>query len=496
MALQLHNTLTQRKEEFVPARPGEVRMYHCGPTVYSSPHIGNFRTFLLADLLRRFLEDRGYRVHQVMNVTDVGHLTNDADEGEDRMEIAARREKLDPWKIARKYEDEFRECLAKLHFRVPHEIPRATEHIAEMGAIIQDLLRKGHAYQVPSGNVYFAIESFPGYGKLSKKVIEDLEEGYRVEVKGEKRNPKDFALWKVDPKHIMQWDAPFAGGVRGFPGWHIECSAMSMKYLGPNLDVHTGGEDNLFPHHECEVAQSEAHTGRPPFARYWLHVKHLLVDGKKMAKSQGNFVTVQQVLDKGYSGVELRYALMRVHYRQTSNFTWAGLDEARTALNRVRESRGRVARIATGREPAGPDDLAPEIARADAAFTTALEDDLNTSEALAAVFEFVRVLNKARPSVAGADAARRAFARFEDVLGCLGSEPPPSEVLGRAALQGGAGLEAGASAVPAEVQTLLAQRQAARKAKDFAEADRLRDELARRGWKIVDTPQGPRLAPA
>ncbi len=473
--IRLHNTLTQRLEPFVPLVDGRVSMYHCGPTVYSSPHIGNFRSFLLADLLRRFFEDQGLRVHQVMNVTDVGHMTDDeADRGEDKLEAAARKEKLDPWAIARKYEDEFRDCLAKLRFRMPHELPRATDHIAEMGAIIDDLLQKGFAYQV-NGNVYFAIEKFPAYGKLSKKVLDDLVEGARVAVLDEKRDPRDFALWKVDDKHLMQWEAPFRGGVRGFPGWHIECSAMAMKYLGHSFDLHTGGEDNLFPHHECEIAQSEAHTGEP-FVRTWLHVKHLLVDGQKMSKRTGNFTTVQQVLDRGYTGVELRYALLRVQYRQTLNFTMQGLDEARAAIQRVQGARERLVRLRDGVDLAGRDDVTTVVREAVDAFVAALSEDLNTSEALAAVFGLVTAVNKRTPDVDGARVALSAFARFEDVLACFGDEPT-----------------AQAPQAPPEVEALLASRQAARKSKAFAEADRLRGEIEAAGWRIVDTAAGPRL---
>src|SRR5687767_12439702 len=273
MAIRLHNSLTRTLEELRPREPGHVRMYHCGPTVYSSPHIGNFRSFLFADVLRRFVEDRGFRVTQVMNVTDVGHMTqDDEDRGEDKLEAAARKLGRDPWAIARHYEDEFHDCQRKLLVRLPHHMPRATEFVPQMGAIIQTLLEKGFAYQV-NGNVYFEIAKFPEYGKLSGKVLDELEEGARVAVNTEKKDPRDFALWKVDPKHLMQWDAPFRGGQRGFPGWHIECSAMSAHYLGQPIDVHTGGEDNVFPHHECEIAQSEAATGRP-FVKLWLHARH------------------------------------------------------------------------------------------------------------------------------------------------------------------------------------------------------------------------------
>ena len=475
MAIRLYNTLTNRKDELVPIEPGKIGMYHCGPTVYSSPHIGNFRSFLVADLMRRFFEDRGYEVYQVMNITDVGHMTaDDEDSGEDKMARAARKEQLDPYKVARKYEDEFTRCLEQLCFRVPHLLPRATEHVEEMGAMIGELLAKGFAYQV-DGNVYFEISKFSGYGKLSNKVLDDLVEGARVAVNDEKRDPRDFALWKVDPDHLMQWEAPFPGGSKGFPGWHIECSAMSMKYLGSSFDIHTGGEDNLFPHHECEVAQSEAATGGR-FVNIWLHVKHLLVDGQKMSKSEGNFLTVQAVLDRGYSGGELRYALSRVQYRKSLNFTWAGLEEARAAIQRVRQSWEKVARIVRGESPAGSDSLAAVVDRSEEGFTAALEDDLNTSEALAEVFALVGEVNRSDPDQESARLADRAFRRFQDVLVVFGE---PSESVG--------------ARVPADLMAKALAREEARKAKDFAEADRLRDEIQAAGFQIVDTAAGPRL---
>ena len=478
MPIRFHNSFTRQLEELRPLVPGTVAMYHCGPTVYSSPHIGNFRSFLFADVLRRFLEDQGLRVRQVMNVTDVGHMTqDDEDRGEDKLDAMARKLGKDPWAIARHYEDEFHDCQNRLLVRLPHHMPRATEYIAQMGRIIGDLLARGYAYQVPTGNVYYRIARFPAYGQLSGKVLEELEEGARVQVNPEKEDPRDFALWKVDPKHIMQWEAPFHGGVRGFPGWHIECSAMAMDLLGQQVDIHTGGEDNMFPHHECEIAQSEAHTGKR-FAGIWMHARHLLVDGTKMSKSLGNFFTVAEILGRGYSGLELRYALVRVQYRQALNFTLAGLDEARSAIQRVAQCRSRLARVRAGVEPAGPDGLAAEVQRAHDAFTAAMSEDLNVSEALAAVFALVGEANKARPSVAGADLALRAFARFEDVLGCFGAEPAAREE------------------APAELQELLAQRVAAKAAKDWAQADALRARIAAAGWKIVDTAQGARLEKA
>ena len=476
MAVRLYNSLSRSLEELRPLQPGKVTMYHCGPTVYSSPHIGNFRSFLFADVLRRFVEDQGYEVTQVMNVTDVGHLTlDDIEGGEDKLEAASKKTGMTAWDIARKYEDEFHECQRQLHVRLPHHMPRATDFIDEMGAIIDDLLQKGYAYQV-AGNVYFEVAKFPGYGKLSGKVLDELEAGARVAVNAEKKDPRDFALWKVDDKHQMQWDAPWQGGARGFPGWHIECSAMSQHYLGEQIDIHTGGEDNMFPHHECEIAQSEAHTGRP-FVSIWMHARHLLVDGTKMSKSLGNFFTVADILAKGYSGLELRYALVRVQYRQTLNFTLKGLDEARAAIARVNGARQRLVRIRDGQEPAGGDDLDVAVQHANEAFTAAMCDDLNVSEALAAVFEFVGACNRATPSIGGAKAALSAFARFEDVLGCFGPEPSA---------------DATADA-PAELRELLAQRQAAKQAKDWVLADALRDRITAAGFRIVDTAAGPRL---
>ncbi len=479
MPIRLYNSLTRSLQDLEPRTPGVVTMYHCGPTVYSSPHIGNFRSFLFADVLRRFVEDQGYRVQQVMNVTDVGHLTNDdLETGEDKMEAASRKTGLTAWDIAKKYEAEFHDCQQKLFVRTPHHMPRATEYIAPMGAIIDDLLQKGVAYQ-KNGNVYFEVAKFPGYGKLSGKVLDELEAGARVAVNDEKKDPRDFALWKVDSKHQMQWDAPFRGGVRGFPGWHIECSAMSMQLLGPQIDVHTGGEDNMFPHHECEIAQTEAHTGKP-FVGIWMHARHLLVDGTKMSKSLGNFFTVADILGKGYSGLELRYALVRVQYRQALNFTLKGLDEARAAIGRVQQCRQRLVRVRDGLERAGTDDLAAACTAANDAFTAAMQDDLNVSGALAAVFDFVALANKAPVSVAGAKAALAVFARAEDVLACFGPEPKADTT----------------SDAPAELLALLEQRKAAKKGKDFAAADRIRDQIAAAGWKIVDAPTGARLEKA
>lgn len=452
-------------------------MYHCGPTVYSSPHIGNFRSFLFADVLRRFVEDQGYEVTQVMNITDVGHLTlDDIEGGEDKMEAESKRTGRTAWDIANEYIDEFHECQRQLQVRTPHHMPRATDFIEQMGVIIEDLLKKGIAYQV-NGDVYFEVAKFEPYGKLSGKVLDDLEAGARVAVNADKKDPRDFALWKVDDKHQMQWDGPFEGGQRGFPGWHIECSAMSMHYLGKSIDIHTGGEDNVFPHHECEIAQTEAHTGER-FVGLWMHARHLLVDNTKMSKRLGNFFTVSDILAKGYTGRELRFALIRVQYRQSLNFTLAGLTEGRAAIARVNEARKNLVRVRDGADRAGADGLAAAVQTANDTFTASMQDDLNVSEALAAIFDFVTACNKAAASVAGATAALQAFARFEDVLAVFGDEPKVT------------------SDAPAELLALLDQRKEAKANKDWAAADKIRDEVSAAGWKIVDTPAGARLEKA
>ena len=296
MTLHVYNTLTNQKEEFTPLEPGRVRMYNCGPTVYSRVHIGNLRAFLFADLLRRWLEFEGYQVTQVMNITDVGHLTDDADDGEDKLQKQAEKDGLDPMEIARAQSVLFFGDLEKLGCKRAAVYPKATDHITQMLSMIGALIEKGFAYQVGE-NVYFEVAKFPEYGKLSGNRVEALDAGSRIEVLDEKRSPADFALWKSDPKHLMKWESRY--GDHGFPGWHIECSAMAREHLGDQIDIHTGGEDNVFPHHECEIAQTEAFTGEP-FAKYWMHTKFLQVDGGKMSKSLGNVYTLDDVEERGY----------------------------------------------------------------------------------------------------------------------------------------------------------------------------------------------------
>ncbi len=482
MALFLTNSLTRRKEEFIPLEAGRVGMYNCGPTVYGFAHIGNFSSFLMADLLRRHLEYSGYRVTQVMNITDVGHLTDDAvadARGEDKLECKAREEKKNPWEIARFYEEAFHQDRKRLNLLDAHHFPRATEHIPEMIGIIEELLRAGLAYEA-GGQVYFEIAKFPRYGILSGNTPAELlaGAGNRVEEDPAKRQPLDFCLWKKDPKHIMQWDSPWG---RGFPGWHIECSAMSRRYLGSVFDIHTGGEDNIFPHHDCEIAQSSGGEDRI-FARYWIHRRHILVDGKKMSKSEGNFYTIGDLIQKGYSAVEIRYALLSAHYGAQLNFTLGGLDAAREAIRRMRHFRDDMRSRPPG--PAGVEAVQALAARSDAAFRSSMDDDLNISAALAAVFSFIREAHKLAATRAQGEAATKRLEEWDRVLGVL---RPVAEEAG----QGTDGSTSGRLS-PGEIETILEEREEARRRKDYAESDRLRRILLEKGVAIKDGPQGTR----
>ncbi len=473
--MRVHNTFAKSLEDFVPLEAGKVRMYNCGPTVYDSPHVGNFRTFTFADTLRRYLEYRGFAVTQVMNLTDVGHLTrDDVEQGGDKMEEGLRRlqargvDVKDPWQVAEHYIGEFHAARKALGFRDAHHFPRATAYVPQMISMIQALLRSGHAYVV-GGNVYYEVAKFPEYGRLSGNTREQLVAGSRVDVNPEKRDPADFALWKTDPGHLMQFDSPWG---RGFPGWHIECSAMSRELLGATFDIHTGGEDNIFPHHECEIAQSESATGKP-FSKYWMHARHLMWDGKKMSKSQGTFFTIQDLLDRGYSGADIRYALATTHYRQQVNYTMKSFDDAKASVGRLREFGSRLAAA-----PAGSGDALGAIsASATARFTAAMDEDLNTSGAAGALHEFVREVNRVLDA-GGADPrpAREAFAGFDSVFNFLHG--------------------AGAAGAPPEVVALAEQRKAARAAKNWAESDRLRLEIQKLGWVLKDSKDGFELKKA
>ena len=464
MALQFYNTLTKTKQEFTPLQEGKVMMYNCGPTVYNYATIGNFRSFLLADVLRRYLEYKGYEVKQIMNLTDVGHMTTDADEGEDKLEKAARELKKDPWQLAEFYAQAFFEDIDSLGIVRAHKYPRATEHIPEMIELVQKLIDNGHAY-VSGSSVYYDLSSFPQYGQLSGNTLEKLQAGARVEINPEKRDPHDFALWKSDPHHIMQWASPWG---RGFPGWHLECSAMSMKYLGPTLDIHTGGEDNIFPHHECEIAQSEGANG-VQFVRYWLHTRFLLVEGSKMSKSLGNFYTLRDLREKGYDPLAVRYLLISTTYRQPLNFTFEALEAAQETLRRIRDF---MLRLNEAQGEGSTPEVAEAITVARADFEAALDDDLNMSKGLAALFDFTHNINRLNLTVQDAQAAAAMMNGFNKVLGII--EVEREEVL------------------PEEIERLIEERQQARKNKDFRKADEIRDSLHRRGIVLEDTPHGVR----
>lgn len=473
--IKLYDSLTKKKHLFRPLKPGHATLYSCGPTVYDYVHIGNLRAFLLSDLLRRFLEHRGLEVTQVMNITDVGHMLADADEGEDKIEVAAAKAGTSPLEVAKFYTEAFFKDIDRLGVRRAAVYPRASEHVPEMIALVEKLLANNCAYQVttPEGgiNIYFDVAAFADYGKLSGNRVDRLSAGARIEVRTEKRHPADFALWIHNTRHLLQWESPWGPG---YPGWHLECSAMSMKYLGETIDVHTGGEDNKFPHHECEIAQSECATGKL-FVRYWLHLTHLMVEGEKMSKSKGNFFTLEDLLAKGHDPRAVRYLLMSTHYRQPLNFTMAGLEGAKSALSRI-DNVADAVRSYAPREAGRADKLgAPHLKRFDAA----LDDDLNIAEALAVVFDFVREgnegLSTGTMTMREKLGAEQFLAAAGDVLGFT---------FGRAASD---------AEIPASVLALVEKRQAARDAKRFAESDELRAEIARLGYVIEDSKEGMKV---
>jgi cysteinyl-tRNA synthetase len=442
-------------------------MYNCGPTVYGRAHIGNFRAYLFADTLRRWLEVSGYEVRQVMNITDVGHLLDDADEGEDKIEAQARREKLDPWAISRRHTEQFFADLSDLGCLPARVYPKASEHIPEMLEMIAGLVEKGYAYQI-GGDVYYEVGKFPRYGRLSGNTVAELEAGARIDVREEKRHPADFALWKSDPHHLMKWPSRY--GEHGFPGWHIECSAMARRHLGDRIDVHTGGEDNVFPHHECEIAQTEAFTGQP-FATYWMHTKFLQVDGGKMSKRLGNCYSLDDVRAKGFSIRALRFSLLRGHYRTPLNFTWDILREAQSVLENLDDLVVRLRRVQSGAAGAASADVGlDEVGQAIAEFRAGMDDDLNVPRAVAALMALRSLaLEDHLGSMAAAQALQFVVHTANRTLGCIQVEE---------------------GTLAAEVEAKIRERLAARKARDFARGDALRDELVRMGISLEDTKSG------
>ena len=457
--MRLYNTLTRRLEDFAPLDGRIVRMYTCGPTVYDVAHIGNLRTFLFSDLLARTLAFLGWEVRNVMNITDV----------DDKTIAGARSKGVSLHEFTRTYERLFFEDLHTMGIRPAWKYPRATEHIPEMLDLIQTLIEKGHAY-VREGSVYFDISTFPRYGALSG-VSATTEQAYsRLEAdEYERDDVRDFALWKAAKPDEPTWESPWGPGR---PGWHIECSVMSTKYLGTTLDIHVGGVDLIFPHHENEIAQTEAATGEK-FVRFWVHVEHLLVDGQKMSKSLGNFYTLRDLIARGFQPKAVRHQLMTAHYRKQLNFTLDGLAQSTAAVFRLWDFMDRLQEVQ--REGEASDETAGEVAQAERDFEAALRDDVNIPEALGVVFDLVKTINPrlARGALTRGDAqAVLVFlTRADDVLGIM---------------------EHDRGALDAEVERLIAQRDEARKARDFARADEIRAELANRGIILEDTPHGTR----
>lgn len=461
---KIYNTMNRRLEELVPLKDNHVRMYTCGPTVYNYAHIGNYRAYMFEDLLRRWIQYKGFKVTQVQNLTDV----------DDKTIRGSREAGVSLNKFTQQYKDAFFEDLKTLNIEPAEHYPAATDCIPEMIEIIQKLFDKGLAYPSDDGSVYFAIDKFPEYGKLAHLDREGMRSGARVaQDEYDKDNAADFALWKgydEDDGDVV-WDSPWG---KGRPGWHLECSAMSMKYLGESFDLHTGGVDNIFPHHEDEIAQSEGANGKL-YSKYWMHCAHLQVDGKKMSKSEGNFYTLREILDKGWSGREIRYELIGTHYRQSLNFTFDSLKAARAALARLDEFYAKLKEAAGDKTEAGE---LPQWAKTLAEkFEAALDDDLNIAGALGALFDGVHEGNKALASMDAETAAAvvKLWKKLDTVLGFL--EPP-------------------AAAAPAEIVDMANARAEAKKNKDWAEADRLRDAIAAAGWIVQDTPTGPKLKKA
>lgn len=452
--IQLFDTYKRQKRVFIPLEDGKVKIYTCGPTVYDYPHIGNLRAYVFADILRRMFEFNGYKVTQVINITDVGHLRSDADEGEDKVEARAREQKRSAWEITEFFTNLFKQNLLILNVESPTVFSKATEHIAEQIALVERLEKLGYTYKISDG-IYFDTSKLAEYGRLARLDIDGIMSGARVEKNPEKRNPTDFALWKFSPKdqkRQMEWSSPW--GI-GFPGWHIECSAMAIKYLGETIDVHTGGIDHIPVHHTNEIAQSETATGKQ-FARYWMHVAFITVDGGKMAKSKGNFFTLQDIVDKEYDPLSFRYLLLTAKYSAGLNFTWNSLSGAQKALSSLRE---RIAECESAN--AKPDEnILGE-------FKSYINDDLNTPQAIAFLWKVVG-------SPISSAVKRATFTEFDKALGLNLMKTKENDI-------------------PEGINTLIAKREALRKEKKWDEADRVRIELESQGYKVKDTKEGSRV---
>lgn len=454
--LKLYNTLTRKKEEFVPIKKGTVKMYSCGPTVYNYAHIGNMRAYIFMDTLRKVLKYNGYKVKHVMNITDVGHLVSDADEGEDKMAKTARIENRSVYEIAKEYTDAFMKDIKALNIDTPEHIAKATEHIREMEIYVNDIVKNGYAYETSKG-VYFDTSKLPNYGKmLSNNNIDDLKAGARVEVDTEKRNPQDFALWIKAPKeHIMKWNSKWG---LCYPGWHIECSAMSRKYLGDKFDIHTGGVDHIPIHHENEIAQSIGATGHN-LANYWMHVEFLLIDGGKMSKSLGNVYTLNDLKAKGIDALSYRYFTYSSHYRNKLNFTWDAIKSAKNSLNKLRDM------IALHKDVNKKIDK-NIISKYEEQFLDAINDDMNMPVAISIVWEIAKEKEKSNDFY-------ELIKKFDSVLS-LDLDKNDKEDIN----------------IPEDIKLILNERKDARKNKNFAKSDELRDKLKELGYIVKDTKDG------
>ena len=460
MPVQLYNTLTRTKEEFKPLEGNTVRIYSCGPTVYSYAHIGNFRTYVLMDTLRRVLKYNGYDLKHVMNITDVGHLESDSDDGEDKMVKAAKKENKDPYEIATYYSDIFFRDMQRLNIQKPEIIAKATEHITEMLEFVQGLVKNGYAYETSKG-IYFDISKLDKYPILSNRKIDEQIAGARVDVDTEKRNPYDFALWiKAPENHIMKWESPWG---LSYPGWHIECSAMGRKYLGDQFDIHTGGIDHIPTHHENEIAQSKGLTGKIP-AKTWMHVEFLQVDGGKMSKSLGNTYTLDQLQEKGIEPLAYKLFCFTAHYRTKLNFTFDIALSTQKALNRLRE--GFV------KHEEGLENIPEEkIKEYENKFLETINDDLNMPSAMGLIWEIVRAPEKSKQYA-------KLLLKFDEVLGLdLANSKKYLETMQNVEL-------------PDEIKALLEERKQARENKDWALSDKIRDMLKEKGYTVKDTKEG------
>jgi len=476
--LKVYNTLTRKKEDFEPLHKPFVGVYVCGPTVYEDPHLGHAKSYVSFDVIVRFLGVEGYKVRYVQNITDVGHLLGDGEDGEDRVQKKARVEKLEPVEIAQKYENHFFRDMDRLNCLRPDISCRATGHIPEMIELVERLIERGYAYVV-DGNVYFDVSRFKDYGKLSGRRVEELIEGARVKVAEGKRHPADFALWKkADALHLMQWASPWG---RGYPGWHLECSVMSMKYLGDSIDIHGGGIDNQFPHHECEIAQSEAATGKQ-FVKYWLHNNMVTVDGQKMSKSLGNFVTLDELFEK-YDPMTVRFFLLQGHYRSPQDFSDQALDAAQKGYNRLAQTALRVRRL-LGEHRTKTVEVKGKWADYRTRFFAFMEDDFNTSGALSVLFDLVKeiTINSEKYEILKVwgpepeeqlKSADWLFTMLgEDILGIQFEEKKRGELEGML------------------VDLLIDLRQKFRDRKEWAMADEIRDGLEKIGIVLEDKKDG------